>query len=124
LVIGDDSLVTDELVESLTGRDESVDLLIGAVTEQLEAQVHEAIPRATTFLSGLDFLRTTEAADDDLAIGRLLLVDRSAILVSTFVPDTREEQAVFGGGFRNGLIVIARRLLSQGIIPQRGPQGD
>jgi sugar-specific transcriptional regulator TrmB len=124
LVIGDDSLVTDELVESLTGRDESVDLLIGAVTEQLEAQVHEAIPRATTFLSGLDFLRTTEAADDDLAIGRLLLVDRSAILVSTFVPDTNEEQAVFGGGFRNGLIVIARRLLSQGLIPQRDPQGD
>jgi len=124
LVVGDDSLLTEELVESLNGLDESVDLLVGAVTEDLEAQIHEAIPRATTFLSGLGWLRTADAVDDDLAIGRLLLVDRSAILVSTLVPDTHEEQAVFGGGFQNGLIVIARRLLSQGLIPQRDPQAD
>lgn len=124
LVIGDETLLTDELVESLTGLDESVDLLIGAVTEELEEQIHDAVPRATTFLSGLGWLRTAGTADDDLAIGRLLLVDRSAILVSTLDPETQEEQAVFGGGFRNGLIVIARRLLSQGLIPQRDPQTD
>ena len=124
LVVGDGSLLTDELVESLNGLDERVDLLIGAVTEELEAQIHDAVPRATTFLSGLGWLRTAGVADDDLAIGRLLLVDRSAILVSTLVPDTHEEQAIFGGGFRNGLIVIARRLLSQGLIPQRDPQAD
>lgn len=122
LVIGDGALLTDELVESLNGLAENVDLLVGAVTEDLESQVHDAVPRATTFLSGLGWLRGTDVADDDLAIGRLLLVDRSAVLVSTLVPDTREEQAVFGGGFRNGLIVIARRLLSQGLIPQRDPQ--
>lgn len=124
LVIGDETLLTDELVESLTGLDESVDLLIGAVTEELEEHIHDAVPRATTFLSGLGWLRTAGTADDDLAIGRLLLVDRSTILVSTLVPETQEEQAVFGGGFRNGLIVIARRLLSQGLIPQRDPQTD
>jgi sugar-specific transcriptional regulator TrmB len=124
LVIGDDSLLTDELIGSLNGLDDSVDLLVGAVTEDLEARIHDAVPRATTFLSGLDWLRTTGVADDDLAIGRLLLVDRSSILVSTLVPDTHEEQAVFGGGFRNGLIVIARRLLSQGLIPKRDPRGN
>mgnify|MGYP000188539489 CR=1 FL=1 len=124
LVVGDDSLLTDELIESLNGLDESVDLLVGAVTEELEEEIHDAVPRATTFLSGLGWLRTADVADDDLAIGRLLLVDRSAILVSTLVPDTHEEQAIFGGGFRNGLIVIARRLLSQGLIPQRDPQAD
>src|SRR6056297_305256 len=124
LVIGDESLVTEDLVESLTGLDEGVDLLIGAVTEELEEQMHDTVPRATTFLSGLGWLRTAGVEDDDLAIGRLLLVDRSAVLVSTLVPDTREEQAIFGGGFRNGLIVIARRLLSQGLIPQRDPHSD
>jgi len=124
LVVGDETLLTDELVESLNGLDESVSLLIGAVTEELEGQIHDAIPRATTFLSGLDWLRTADVAGDDLAIGRLLLVDRSAILVSTLVPETHEEKAVFGGGFRNGLIVIARRLLSQGLIPQRDTQSD
>jgi len=124
LVLGDESLLTDELVESLTGLDDGVDLLIGAVTEDLEEQIHDAIPQATTFLSGLGWLRAAGVADDDLAIGRLLLIDRSSILVSTLVPDTHEEQAIFGGGFRNGLIVIARRLLSQGLLPQYDPQID
>jgi len=124
LVIGDDSLLTDELIESLNGLDERVELLVGVVTEELEGRIHDAVPRATTFLSGLDWLRTAGDVDDDLAIGRLLLVDRSAILVSTLVPDTHEEQAIFGGGFRNGLIVIARRLLSQGLISKRDPQMD
>ncbi len=47
LVVGDDSLLTDELVESLNGLDESVDLLVGAVTEELEAQIHDAVPVGT-----------------------------------------------------------------------------
>ena len=57
-------------------------------------------------------------------MGRLLLVDRSAILVSTIVPDTYEEKAIFGGGFRNGLIVMARRLLAQGLLPKRDPHPE
>ena len=124
LVVGDDSLLTDELIDSLNGLDPEVDLLIGAVTESLETQIHEAIPNATTFLSGLDWLRNRDGIDEHLAIGRLLLVDRSSILVSTIVPDTNEEQAIFGGGFRNGLIVISRRLLAQGLLPQRDPHPE
>lgn len=123
LVIGDNSLLTDDLIESLNGLPAGVDLIIGAVTEPLQDTIHEAIPKATTFLSGLGWLHAVESPDD-LAIGRLLLVDRSTILVSTITPETKEEQAVFGGGFRNGLIVIARRLLSQGLIPQRDPKDD
>ena len=122
LVLGEESLLTDELVESLTGLDAGVDLLVGAITETLEARIQEAVPNATTFISGLDWLRAEEDIDSHLAIGRLLLVDRSKILVSTIEPDTADEQAVFGVGFRNGLIVVARRLLSQGLLPQRDPQ--
>ncbi|WP_299234141.1 TrmB family transcriptional regulator [Natronomonas sp.] len=124
LVLGDETLLTEELIERLNGLDEGVDLLIGAVTEELEERIHDAVPVATTFLSGLGWLRAAENADEDLVIGRLLLVDRSAILVSTIVPGTREEQAVFGGGFRNGLIVIARRLLSQGLVRSHDPRTE
>jgi sugar-specific transcriptional regulator TrmB len=124
LVLGDGSLLTEELVDSLNELGPGVDLLIGAITESLEARIHDAVPNATTFLSGLEWLRNGDDPDDTLAIGRLLLVDRSTILVSTIVPNTHEEQAVFGGGFRNGLVVISRRLLSQGLLPKRDPRPE
>ncbi|MFC6954609.1 TrmB family transcriptional regulator [Halorubellus litoreus] len=124
LVLGDDSLLTEQLIDSLNELGPGVDLLIGAVTESLEARIHDAVPKATTFLSGLDWLRSGEGSDENLAIGRLLLVDRSTILVSTIVPNTQEEQAVFGGGFRNGLVVISRRLLAQGLLPTRDPHPE
>ncbi|WP_049967376.1 TrmB family transcriptional regulator [Haloferax prahovense] len=115
LVLGDDSLLTDRFADDLNVRAEDVDVIIGAATESLRQQVRAAVPSATTFVSGLEWLRG-ESADENLAIGRLLLVDRSSILVSTIVPDTGEEHAIFGSGFQNGLIVISRRLLSQGLL--------
>lgn len=124
LVLGDDSLLTDELIDSLNDLDPGVDLIIGAVTESLESRVHRAVPNATTFVSGLEWLRNDRNVSENLAIGRLLLVDRSSILVSTIVPDTHEEQAIFGGGFRNGLVAISRRLLAQGLLPQHDPRPE
>lgn len=121
LVLGDDSLLTAELIDSLNELGPGVDLLIGAVTESLEARIHDAVPTATTFLSGLGWLRGRADADKSVAMGRLLIVDRSTTLVSTIVPSTHEEQTIFGGGFRNGLIVLSRRLLAQGLLPKRDP---
>ena len=124
LVLGDDSLLTTELIEGLNALPSGVDLLIGAVNESLETRIHDAVPTATTFLSGLEWLRDGGDPDENLVMGRLLLVDRSAILVSTLVPDTHEEKAIYGGGFRNGLIVMARRLLAQGLLPKRDPHPE
>jgi len=114
LVIADESLLTDRLVTKLNGTDEEVDLLVGAVTEQVRVHIQEAIPRATTFVSGLEWLQEGHADTGETAIGRLVLVDRSTILVSSIVPSTGDEHAIFGEGFGNGLVVIARRLMSQG----------
>ena len=94
------------------------------MTETLEAQIHDTVPTAMTFLSGLEWLRNGGDPDHNLVMGRLLLVDRSAILLSTIVPDTHEEKAIFGRGFRNGLIVMARRLLAQGLLPKRDPHAE
>ena len=120
LVIGDESLLTDRLIATLNSADPGVELVVGALTESLETQIQSAVPDATTFVSGLEWLHG-EDIDEETAIGRLVLVDRSKILVSTIVPDSHVEQAIFGEGFGNGLVVIARRLMSQGLIPARDP---
>ena len=121
LVIGDESLLSDDLVETLTTLDSEIDLLIGALTSSIQDQVRDAVPNAKTFVSGLEWLHGADDTQDETAIGRLLLTDRSTILVSSIMPDTLEEQAIFGEGFGNGLVVIARRLMSQGLLTARDP---
>lgn len=121
LVIGDESLLTTELVSTLTEIETDVDLLIGALTEPLQDHIQETVPGATTFRSGLEWLHGENASEDETAIGRLLLVDRSSILVSTIMPETKDEQAILGDGFGNGLVVIARRLMAQGLVTGQDP---
>ena len=113
-VIGDKSVLTETLVDQLTAIDGEVDLLIGALTESIRARIEDRVPGATTFVSGLEWLQEEPDDTGETAIGRLVLVDRSTILVSSIVPSTGEEHAIFGEGFGNGLVVIARRLMSQG----------
>jgi len=122
LVVGDESLLTEDLVATLNDVGSGVDLLIGALTESLQAQIQAAVPDATTFISGLEWLHGEDATENETAIGRLLLIDRSTILVSSLMPDTKEEQAIFGEGFGNGLVVIARRLMAQGLLTVRDPK--
>ena len=122
LVVGDESLLTDDLVEALNDVDDDIDLVVGTLSESLRDDLQEAVPRATTFVSGLEWLQGEDLIDDETAIGRLLLIDRSTILVSSILPDSKEEQAIFGEGFTNGLVVIARRLMAQGLIPAKDPQ--
>jgi sugar-specific transcriptional regulator TrmB len=119
LVLGDESLLTDDLVETLTHLDADVDLIVGALSEPIQHQVQDAVPGATTFVSGLEWLHGEGDSQQETAIGRLLLSDRSTILVSSIIPETREERAIFGEGFGNGLVVIARRLISQGLLSAR-----
>lgn len=122
LVIGDESLLTESLVDTLTDAGDDIDLIIGTLTEPLQEQVQAVVPNATTFVSGLEWLHGEDVIEDETAIGRLLLIDRSTILVSSILPDSKTEQAIFGEGFGNGLVVIARRLMAQGLIPARDPQ--
>ncbi len=121
LVIGDGLLLTEDLIETLNEVNDSVELLIGTLNPSLQKEVQAAVPDATTFISGLEWLHGESTTKDDTAIGRLLLVDRSTILVSSIMPDSKDEQAIFGQGFGNGLVVIARRLMAQGLIPVRDP---
>ncbi len=120
-VIGDKSLLTEDLIGTLNEVGNGVELIIGALTPSLQDQIQAAVPDATTFVSGLEWLHGADTTEEDTSIGRLLLIDRSTILVSSIMPDSKEEQAIFGEGFGNGLVVIARRLMAQGLIPVRDP---
>ena len=119
-VISAESLVTDELVETLnevTATD--VDVLIGTVTAEMRDDLRERVPDAEVFLSELEWLHGNDG--EKVAIGRMLLVDQSTILLSSVYETTGEEKAIFGRGFQNGLVVITRRLMSTGLLPLRDP---
>jgi sugar-specific transcriptional regulator TrmB len=118
LVVGEESLLTADLVEALNHLEGDLELMIGALSESLQDQIQRAVPGATTFVSGLEWLQSPQA-DEKTEIGRLLMVDRSTILVSSYRSDTGKEQAIFGEGFGNGLVVIARRIMAQGLVPAR-----
>lgn len=62
------------------------------------------------------------AAKDEVAIGQLLFIDRTTILMSSIAPDTRGKQPVFGEGFGTGLVVVARRLMAKGRLTVRDPR--
>ena len=118
-VIGDESLLTENLVETLNEVEDDIELLVGTLTSSLQDEVQATVPAAETFVSGLEWLHGENTAEDDTAIGRLLLVDRGSTLVSSIMPESKAEQGILGEGFENGLVVIARRLMTKGLVPSR-----
>jgi len=118
-LISEESLATDEIVEALAEVAEGVDLLIGTVSEELQADVRERVPDAEVFLSELDWLHSE--SESGVAIGRMLLVDQNTILLSSIDESTGTEKAIFGRGFQNGLVVITRRLMATGLLATRDP---
>ena len=117
LVIGQESILTDELVDSLKEADEDVNLFVGTLSDAVRERITSEVPGVITFESGIEWIQA-ETAADEVKIGRLLLVDRSTILVSSIEPDTMEEHAIFGEGFGNGLVVITRRIMAEGLATE------
>ncbi|MDY7080847.1 MAG: TrmB family transcriptional regulator, partial [Halobacteria archaeon] len=119
----------DSILESLREASEKgVSVVIGVKNDEIREKYEEKLPSVEIFVSGLEWL--TEPTDEiDTSIGRMILVDKKTILTSS-VNQTSEniddeqkqmEKAVFGTGFDNGLVVIARRLMSTGLLPADDP---
>jgi HTH-type transcriptional regulator, sugar sensing transcriptional regulator len=127
LIVGRDEVITDELLEQLhEALDTGLDVLVGTPTEELRKQIAEALPDAEVFVSGLEWLHSSPLeANDDTTISRLLLIDKNTILVSsvheTATGGIETEKAVFGRGFDNGIVVIARRLMATGLPLRQDP---
>jgi sugar-specific transcriptional regulator TrmB len=129
LVIGHESVFTDQLAEQLrSARERDADVIVGTVDEELRTTVQAALPGVEVFVSELGWLSRSPLPDDDTEISRLLLADREAILVSSVTEtgaDGREhEQGVFGRGFDNGLVAITRRLMATGLLSADDPEAD
>lgn len=123
-VLGNQSLITESLVDGLEmSKQRGVSIIVGTPAEAVRARVQDVLPEAEVFVSELNWLSGVRPGDDT-EINRLLLVDRSTILVSTVHEETANdqarEQAVFGRGFDNGLVTVARRLMATGLEPVDG----
>jgi sugar-specific transcriptional regulator TrmB len=121
VVVGTEETLTDQLTDRLeSAQDRGVDVIVGTISEALREEVRETLPDANSFVSELDWLRPG-VTGDQTEITRLLLIDRSTILVSTAHradgAESAPEQAVFGRGFDNGLVTIVRRLMATGLFP-------
>ena len=122
-VLGDEAVFTDTLVDRLrTAQQRGVDVFIGTTTESIQRRVAEELPGAEVFVSGLEWLGVPDRMGDETEISRLVLVDETSILVSTFRTASanggKHEQAVFGRGFDNGLVAITRHLMATGLAPE------
>jgi len=93
--------------------DRGVDVVVGTWDESIRERIETALPDAAVFVSGMEVLAESPFPDDETDLGRLLLVDQSAILVSSVGDEA--ERAVFGRGFDNGLVAVMRRLMATGV---------
>ena len=126
LVIGSGSIFTEGLIERLeAARERGLNVLIGTISLESQDRVQEALPDTEVFVSELAWLNRSGLTDDETEISRLLLVDREAILVSTYQESSEgsqsHEQAVIGRGFDNGLVAIVRRILATGLLTKDDP---
>jgi len=121
MVVGHEDVLADELLNHLTAAsDRGVDIVVGTQDTTMFDGIQKRLPGVETFVSGIEWLGHSTFPNDDTEIGRLLLVDQSSILVSSFTRDSNgnrsHEQAVFGRGFDNGLVAIVRRLMASGFL--------
>lgn len=124
LIVGQEALLTDDLVDSLNAVSNGVTVIVGAVTETIQARIRELMPDASVFVSGLDWLHEQGDGEHAASIGRLLMIDREMVLVSSHDPETGAEHSVFGQGFGNGFVVILRRLMATGLLTADDPSEE
>lgn len=120
LLVVEESLLTDDLIERLRAAEQrGATVIVGGATAAITERIRDTLPGAQVFESELDWLLGPPSSDE-VAISRLLLADRERLLVGSFYPDetrTHEEQAIFANGLDNGVIVVLRRLLESGFLP-------
>lgn len=116
LVIDKEGRISERILARLSvANDNGVSIYIGTLSGSSHEKIEAELPNVRVFESELEWLQSgTE--DDDETIGRLLMVDRETLLVSSLNEHNgSEETAIWSEGVSNGLLVIARRLLSAGL---------
>lgn len=125
LVVVEEAILTDEMLARLhEAADRGVTIVIGSQPGDLVADIEAELPDVEVFETELDWL-DGPADEAEVAISRLLLVDRTSLLVSSYYPnDGHEEpteQGIVATGLHNGVVVLVHRLLTTGLLAPRTP---
>jgi sugar-specific transcriptional regulator TrmB len=118
LLVSDEALLSDAFFERLHDAvDREIRIVLGGRTESITERLGSALPNASVFETDLDFL-TASGPDHEVAISRILLVDRETLLIASYYPDAADEpteRAVIARGLENGVVVLLRRLIASGL---------
>lgn len=115
LLIGDQQAVAGDVNERLrSAANRGVDVVIGAGSESVRAQLDESTDDLYVFESDFEWL-SQDTQPSHLSVGRLMLVDDGGLLASTVAHTDGDirERAVCGNGSSNSLVLVLRGLLSQ-----------
>ncbi|WP_265111410.1 TrmB family transcriptional regulator [Halosolutus halophilus] len=124
LLVVDKSILSGMIFDGLQdAADRDLSILLGGQTEAITETLGGELPNFRIFETGLDWL--TSGHGDDVAISRILLVDRETLLVGSYYPDAddarAQEQAIFASGLENGFVVLLRRLVTSGLAATKDP---
>ncbi|MFD1563307.1 TrmB family transcriptional regulator [Haloarchaeobius amylolyticus] len=125
LLVVDEDILSEALFDSLqTAVDHDLSIVLGGQTERITETLGTELSTTRVFETGLDWLTGT-ASDDEVAISRILLIDRETLLIGSYYPNTpddrAEEQAIFARGLENGIVVLLRRLVTAGLPQIKDP---
>ena len=125
LLVVDDDVLSEALFDGVRQAiQRDLTIVIGGQTPATTATLADRLPETRVFETGLDWLTGGEQ-DAEVAISRILLVDRETLLIGTYYPDASngetKEQAIFAKGLQNGVVVLLRRLVTAGLSAIEDP---
>ncbi|MDF9744827.1 TrmB family transcriptional regulator [Natrinema salsiterrestre] len=125
LLVVDEDILSETLLDSLrTAARNDISVVLGGQTETIIDTLDTETSTTRVFETGLGWLTGSES-DNEVAISRILLVDRETLLIGSFYPNTpgsqTKEQAVFARGLENGIVVLLRRLVTAGLPQIKDP---
>jgi sugar-specific transcriptional regulator TrmB len=126
LIVVDETVMSETLFEKLhEAADRELSILLGGQTEAITSQIDSELPNIRVFQTELDWL-TGAPSDHEVAISRIILIDREMLLIGSYYPDaddeTATEQAIFAKGLENGIVVLLHRLVSSGLTSVNDPE--
>lgn len=124
-LVVDEDILSERLFDKLhTAAEQELSIVLGGQTEAITESLGMEFPNIRVFGTSLDWL-TGPKHEDEVAISRILLVDRKTLLIGSYYPkadNTKEkEQAIFARGLENGIVVLLRRLLTSGLSARQDP---
>ena len=118
-------LIPERLLDRLrTATERGVTVYVGALSAMTYEEVQASVPDIEVFESELEWLQPQTEQEEE-QIGRLLLVDRGKVLLSSLSSQRSDnETAIWSDSVGNGLTIIGRRLLAAGLDRQAEDLGS